>query len=576
MKIYRNLARLVGVIAIASLFTIPAYAANIPTLSLYSVTAGSSDVQITVYGADPNASVLLYYPSTSSLASANIGTTNSSGYLTDTVDASTYGITSGASVYVMVDGQASAATVWPSFSTSGTLGLSETNLIMSTGQSSVVSASVSAPLSVSTNTNPSVATAAVSGTQITVTAFNQGETNITICASGLSCNTIQVNVQSSGSSSTGISFSPSGTITVGVGQSQTVAISGSGNYYISSNSASGFVSANLSGSILTLGGVNSGSSNITICSSGGNSSTCGTVIVDVTQSNTSTVTTTTTTPLTFSQSNATLSVGQSEAVAIYGGEGGYYISSNSAPSSVSANINGNNVNVIGLAFGGDNINVCSINGQCGIVYVYVSSTGVAATTVTSTTVAPELTSFSISSNDADNNFIGAGNAFTITFSANQSINIPSVTVAGAAAVVNGSGNGPYTATYSMTGNESFPIPVAITFSNPAGSASSAYFWIGNSATAPSTATTPASTVSSSDTSSASSPTFTEYLYNGSTGPQVTALQQRLTADGVYSGPITGTFGDLTEAAVKLYQKNHDIEQLGVVGPATRGLLNEGI
>jgi len=163
-------------------------------------------------------------------------------------------------------------------------------------------------------------------------------------------------------------------------------------------------------------------------------------------------------------------------------------------------------------------------------------------------------------------FLGLGNVLTLTFTANQSINIPAMTVAGAAVSISGNGNGPYTASYTITGNESLPIPVKITFANPAGTAANASFWLGSApvSTGPS--------VSIPNTFAI----FTQYLYNGSTGAQVTALQKRLTSDGLYSGSITGTFGNQTEAAVKAYQKKHNLSQLGVVGPATRTLLNDGI
>jgi peptidoglycan hydrolase-like protein with peptidoglycan-binding domain len=57
--------------------------------------------------------------------------------------------------------------------------------------------------------------------------------------------------------------------------------------------------------------------------------------------------------------------------------------------------------------------------------------------------------------------------------------------------------------------------------------------------------------------------------------QVTALQQRLTALGVYSGPVTGYYGALTEQAVIKYQAAHGLSQTGAVGPATRTALNAG-
>ena len=55
---------------------------------------------------------------------------------------------------------------------------------------------------------------------------------------------------------------------------------------------------------------------------------------------------------------------------------------------------------------------------------------------------------------------------------------------------------------------------------------------------------------------------------------VAELQKRLAQEGVYSGPITGFFGNLTRAAVIRYQKAHNITPaIGFVGPITRGVLN---
>ena len=69
--------------------------------------------------------------------------------------------------------------------------------------------------------------------------------------------------------------------------------------------------------------------------------------------------------------------------------------------------------------------------------------------------------------------------------------------------------------------------------------------------------------------------FTEFLSVGSQDAQVTALQQRLTADGLYAGPITGFYGTLTETAVEKFQSAHGITVKGYVGPATRAALNAG-
>lgn len=69
--------------------------------------------------------------------------------------------------------------------------------------------------------------------------------------------------------------------------------------------------------------------------------------------------------------------------------------------------------------------------------------------------------------------------------------------------------------------------------------------------------------------------FAQLLQLGSTGNDVTQLQQLLTQEGVYAGPITGHFGPLTEAGVMAYQAKYGIAQVGVVGPLTLAQLNGG-
>jgi peptidoglycan hydrolase-like protein with peptidoglycan-binding domain len=83
-----------------------------------------------------------------------------------------------------------------------------------------------------------------------------------------------------------------------------------------------------------------------------------------------------------------------------------------------------------------------------------------------------------------------------------------------------------------------------------------------------------STVSTS-ASSASGYQFTELLTVGSEDAQVTALQEKLSSLGFYSGPVTGFYGSLTEAAVMKYQTAHGIDATGYVGPSTRAALNAG-
>ena len=92
--------------------------------------------------------------------------------------------------------------------------------------------------------------------------------------------------------------------------------------------------------------------------------------------------------------------------------------------------------------------------------------------------------------------------------------------------------------------------------------------------AASAAASSAAASASSGASASDGYQFSTYLVVGSAGKAVTELQTRLTAEGLYSGPITGRFGALTQAAVMAYQAKHGLAKLGVVGPGTRAMLNK--
>ena len=67
--------------------------------------------------------------------------------------------------------------------------------------------------------------------------------------------------------------------------------------------------------------------------------------------------------------------------------------------------------------------------------------------------------------------------------------------------------------------------------------------------------------------------FTKPLTMGANSTEVLELQKKLTSMGLYSGPITGTFGPLTRAGVIKLQQKYNLEQVGSIGPATRAVLN---
>lgn len=75
---------------------------------------------------------------------------------------------------------------------------------------------------------------------------------------------------------------------------------------------------------------------------------------------------------------------------------------------------------------------------------------------------------------------------------------------------------------------------------------------------------------------ASADTFTRYLTVGSRGSDVMQLQIILQAGGYLGVAPTGYYGQLTRLAVMAYQKKNNLEQVGSVGPKTRGLLNASL
>lgn len=82
------------------------------------------------------------------------------------------------------------------------------------------------------------------------------------------------------------------------------------------------------------------------------------------------------------------------------------------------------------------------------------------------------------------------------------------------------------------------------------------------------------TTSAPSVSNSSNYKFYNALNIGSVGKDVIELQKRLTIEGFYSGPTNGSYGPLTQTAVKKYQSAHGISPLGNVGPSTRASLNK--
>ncbi len=102
----KKLSLVAGVFAVIGLLAASSAFAATPTLSLTSLGGGSAEINIS---GDANASVIFYYSvsGSSGMQTTTLGSTDASGAFSTTVNGSSYGISSGASVYVVVDGQQS-------------------------------------------------------------------------------------------------------------------------------------------------------------------------------------------------------------------------------------------------------------------------------------------------------------------------------------------------------------------------------------------------------------------------------------------------------------------------------------
>lgn len=147
-----------------------------------------------------------------------------------------------------------------------------------------------------------------------------------------------------------------------------------------------------------------------------------------------------------------------------------------------------------------------------------------------------------------------------------------------------------TATYTLV-VDAAPAPVVV--SSGGGGGGGGYYYappvVTNSSTSTVTTSTSLQAPLLSEASSLPTPSslgqvlgatafnFSSNLTLGMSGDNVTQLQNRLTTEGVYSGPITGYFGHLTLAAVKAYQTKYNISPAsGYVGPLTRAQLNNNL
>jgi hypothetical protein len=368
-------------LALASLVLFAGFAATAfaytPTLAVSS-TGTADNVQINVSGASPSSSVILYYSKVNvGETLLYLGNTDSNGNYTTTISTGTNGISPGGAVYVMVNGTQSPTVTWPSTTATGLFSLSQTGVVITSGQSvsitannTITTSNPSGAIYVSNNSNPPIANVNISGSQITINAISNGSTVVSICSgSSSTCASVYVTVGSS--SGQPLTFSIS-SVTVAPGQSVPITVTGgTGSYTILNNSNSSVIQAGVNGSIVTLTtSSSSGTASITVCSS--DMSSCG--IINAAAGTASSA------PLAFSQNNPILATGQSLTIALTGGyasgatSASYYISSNSNTGAVAASISGNNLIISGNSNGTSTITVCSSAGSCGSITATVSYT----------------------------------------------------------------------------------------------------------------------------------------------------------------------------------------------------------
>jgi hypothetical protein len=350
-----------------------------------------------------------------------------------------------------------------------------------------------------------------------------------------------------------------------------------GTLSVPSNTSPAVASASIVGNTVTIVGLTAGNTTLTVCASG---SGCGTIYITI-QPSTQTQNSVQTSTDIFGTGSVSLVLGETKSISL-NGVASYSISSNSNPGVSSAVINSSVLNLVGLTVGNTSVVVCQANGTCGSTTVSVTNKN----TQQASSLPVAITSISVTSNKTNDSILKTGNILTLSFSTNQPVIMPTIAVGSSRLTASGSGSGPFVASYTLSGSEPQPLKVSASFSNSNGSMAQTYLWVGDSAiNTPmntSVATLPSSGNSVGSTpGSVDSEQFTQYLYAGMTAqnvsnPQVKALQERLKTGGFFTGSATGYFGERTKAAVEAYQEKHGLTSIGVVGPATRTLLNKGI
>lgn len=233
-------------------------------------------------------------------------------------------------VYVTVSG---------SNSNYGNIWFSPSGLNLTSGQSSNIniysSSGYGGSYYISSNSNSYIAAANISGSALSVTAYNPGSSTITVCQSSSSvCGNVTVNV-TGGNWNISLTFSQNN-VNLSGGQNASITIYGNGSYYISSNSNSSVATASVSGNVLNVYANSFGNTAVIVCQN--NPYACGTVMVNVTSYNSGG-------NLSFASGNLPVMVLNqyyNYQIVVYGGSSPYtfYLSSGQLPQGLSLSSSG--------------------------------------------------------------------------------------------------------------------------------------------------------------------------------------------------------------------------------------------
>ena len=246
-------------------------------------------------------------------------------------------------------------------SNSASLTFSQSSPTVNIGQSLNVTINGGSNYNISNNSNTSILQATISGSSLMLTGIAPGSATVTVCASNGNCAALTATVSYA---ATGGALSLSQTsLWLQIGQAVSVVISGgSMPYSLGSSSNSSFFSSSLNNNILTLTGVSAGSGSVDVCSAGGACVSLSVLVNGVA----------TNTQLTFSNNNLSLSVNNSTTVNLFG-NGGYYISNSTNQHVASITLSESILTIKALSAGSANATVCQTGGQCGVIYVSVTS-----------------------------------------------------------------------------------------------------------------------------------------------------------------------------------------------------------